>query len=195
MNRLKPWRAADHLARTAAATLDQHLRIAAGGRAVEGELGLRDPRLQALRDNPECAQEEYDNLLDTRSPGLNAVLGVRMDMFDGGSPDLNPNFVERYGFANTTGFSDIDPVFLPRIGFTYDLNEFTVDNWTNVCGPAGLCDALFRALPFIAPDDDVLVGLPDTVWFPADGFRSLPADVSSVAGADALAAAYAARTR
>jgi dTDP-glucose pyrophosphorylase len=45
--------------------------------------------------------------------------------------------------------------------------------------PAGLCDALFRALPFIAPDDGVLVGLPDTVWFPADGYRRLPDDAFS----------------
>ena len=41
--------------------------------------------------------------------------------------------------------------------------------------PAGLCDALFRALPFVSPADELLVGLPDTVWFPADGFRALPA--------------------
>jgi dTDP-glucose pyrophosphorylase len=40
--------------------------------------------------------------------------------------------------------------------------------------PAGLCDALFRALPWIAPDEDVLVGLPDTVWFPDDALASLP---------------------
>jgi dTDP-glucose pyrophosphorylase len=40
--------------------------------------------------------------------------------------------------------------------------------------PAGLCDAIFRALPMIAPADHVLVGLPDTVWFPADGFARLP---------------------
>lgn len=39
--------------------------------------------------------------------------------------------------------------------------------------PAGLCDALFRALPFVAPGDEVLVGLPDTIWFPEDGFRAL----------------------
>ncbi|MCR4300465.1 MAG: phosphoribosylformylglycinamidine synthase [Sulfuricaulis sp.] len=31
-------------------------------------------RLQALRDNPQCAQEEYDRLLDTADPGLSAVL-------------------------------------------------------------------------------------------------------------------------
>ncbi len=39
--------------------------------------------------------------------------------------------------------------------------------------PAGLNDALFRALPLIDPDEEVLVGLPDTIWFPADGFRAL----------------------
>jgi glucose-1-phosphate thymidylyltransferase len=40
--------------------------------------------------------------------------------------------------------------------------------------PNGLCDALFSALPFIAPDDHLYVGLPDTVWFPAEGFSFLP---------------------
>ena len=40
--------------------------------------------------------------------------------------------------------------------------------------PSGLCDALFTALPFVAPDDDVLIGLPDTVWFPVEGFEFLP---------------------
>jgi glucose-1-phosphate thymidylyltransferase len=40
--------------------------------------------------------------------------------------------------------------------------------------PAGLCDAIFAALPFLSADDDVLVGLPDTVWFPYDGFSLLP---------------------
>jgi glucose-1-phosphate thymidylyltransferase len=40
--------------------------------------------------------------------------------------------------------------------------------------PNGLCDALFSTLPFIAPEDHVYVGLPDTVWFPIDGFDFLP---------------------
>lgn len=40
--------------------------------------------------------------------------------------------------------------------------------------PAGLCDAIFRALPFIAADEEVLIGLPDTIWFPADGYARLP---------------------
>jgi glucose-1-phosphate thymidylyltransferase len=35
--------------------------------------------------------------------------------------------------------------------------------------PLGLCDALFRALPLVQPDDEIAVGLPDTVWFPEHG--------------------------
>ncbi len=45
--------------------------------------------------------------------------------------------------------------------------------------PNGLCDALFRALQIVREDEDVLIGLPDTVWFPADGFRRLPANALS----------------
>lgn len=39
--------------------------------------------------------------------------------------------------------------------------------------PAGLCDALFRVLPFVGDDEAVCVGLPDTIWFPAEGFSAL----------------------
>ena len=42
--------------------------------------------------------------------------------------------------------------------------------------PAGLCDAMFRAAPLIAGTEPVIVGLPDTVWFPADGLCALPDD-------------------
>jgi glucose-1-phosphate thymidylyltransferase len=42
--------------------------------------------------------------------------------------------------------------------------------------PSGLCDAIFRALPFIERDEAVLVGLPDTIWFPENGFAALPDD-------------------
>lgn len=40
--------------------------------------------------------------------------------------------------------------------------------------PGGLCDAIFRALPLIQPDEPVVVGLPDTVWFPEDALAALP---------------------
>lgn len=39
--------------------------------------------------------------------------------------------------------------------------------------PAGLCDAIFCALPLINQSDQVIVGLPDTIWFPVDSLLSL----------------------
>lgn len=42
--------------------------------------------------------------------------------------------------------------------------------------PAGLCDAMFRALPLIHRDERVLFGLPDTIWFPENGFCALSDD-------------------
>src|SRR4051812_30873693 len=40
----------------------------------------------------------------------------------------------------------------------------------------GLCDSIFRALPFVHDDEEVLIGLPDTVWFPIDGLDRLGDD-------------------
>ncbi len=37
--------------------------------------------------------------------------------------------------------------------------------------PQGLCDALFRAEPFARDKDKVLIGLPDTIWFPENAYR------------------------
>ena len=45
--------------------------------------------------------------------------------------------------------------------------------------PGGLCDAIFRALPLIHPDESVSIGLPDTVWSPEDGLAQLPDDCLS----------------
>lgn len=43
--------------------------------------------------------------------------------------------------------------------------------------PAGLCDAVFRALPLLGDEEEhVLVGLPDTIWFPEDGLAMLGSD-------------------
>ena len=69
---------------------------------------------------------------------LNAVIGVRMDMFDGGGPDRNQNFVDRYGFDNSTGFHDVPPVILPRIGLTYDMNDFSVFTRSKISGGVGI---------------------------------------------------------
>ena len=40
--------------------------------------------------------------------------------------------------------------------------------------PAGLCDALIQPVPLIAPDEEVCIGLPDTIWFPDDALLRLP---------------------
>jgi dTDP-glucose pyrophosphorylase len=40
--------------------------------------------------------------------------------------------------------------------------------------PQGLCDAVFRGLAFAERDEPVVVGLPDTVWFPAACLQQLP---------------------
>lgn len=74
---------------------------------------------------------------------------------------------DRLCFVISPGKSDILEYFGPSfsdvpIGYTIQAR------------PAGLCDALFSALPFVQPGEDVLVGLPDTVWFPDDGLRLLP---------------------
>lgn len=42
--------------------------------------------------------------------------------------------------------------------------------------PTGLCDAIFRALPMIGRDEPVVVGLPDTIWFPQKALCELPND-------------------
>src|SRR5690242_10250918 len=42
--------------------------------------------------------------------------------------------------------------------------------------PQGLCDALFRAEPFARHHDKVLIGLPDTIWFPENAFNATLAE-------------------
>jgi len=40
----------------------------------------------------------------------------------------------------------------------------------------GLCDAIFRDAPLVHESEDVIVGLPDTIWFPEDALARLPTD-------------------
>ncbi len=74
----------------------------------------------------------------------------------------------RICFVVSSGKADIMQYFGGRLGETAICYAVQQD-------PNGLCDALFTALPFIAPEDEVLIGLPDTIWFPLDGFQQLPA--------------------
>jgi glucose-1-phosphate thymidylyltransferase len=59
-----------------------------------------------------------------------------------------------------------------------------IEYWGGAVGPAqicyavqpeplGLCHAIFCAMPLIPPEEEVVVGLPDTVWFPEDGLCHL----------------------
>jgi dTDP-glucose pyrophosphorylase len=40
--------------------------------------------------------------------------------------------------------------------------------------PQGLCDAIFAGVPIIDKSEEVIIGLPDTVWFPSDALCQLP---------------------
>jgi glucose-1-phosphate thymidylyltransferase len=75
----------------------------------------------------------------------------------------------RICFVVSPGKSDIIEYFGGEIGTTTVC--YTVQRT-----PAGLCDAIFRALPFIDANEAVLIGLPDTIWFPEDGFCTLGDD-------------------
>jgi len=47
--------------------------------------------------------------------------------------------------------------------------------------PQGLCDALFRAEPFARHHERVLIGLPDTIWFPENAyFPALDLDQAAI---------------
>src|SRR5438045_4711228 len=75
--------------------------------------------------------------------------------------------VTRLCFVISPGKSDIVEYYADRIGparVCYAVQPH----------PAGLCDAMFRAAPFIEPEEHVVVGLPDTVWFPEDALLALP---------------------
>jgi glucose-1-phosphate thymidylyltransferase len=79
---------------------------------------------------------------------------------------------DRICFIISAGKSDIMEYFGARFGDA-DLVYVVQPE------PAGLCDAIFRAHPLIAAGETVAIGLPDTVWFPADGLASLPQDCLS----------------
>jgi dTDP-glucose pyrophosphorylase len=58
---------------------------------------------------------------------------------------------------------------IKNMHFSYTIQE----------SPSGLCDAVFRAVSLINADDHIIVGLPDTVWFPENGLCSLPDGILS----------------
>lgn len=77
--------------------------------------------------------------------------------------------VRKICFVISPGKSDIVQYFGGRVGQA-DI-AFVVQPLA-----AGLCDAIFRAIPLVGPDEPVAVGLPDTVWFPEAALLDLPTD-------------------
>ncbi|HKX90309.1 MAG TPA: TonB-dependent receptor, partial [Sphingopyxis sp.] len=69
---------------------------------------------------------------------LDITAGVRVDWYGGGSPTANPQFFRRYGFTNATGFNSLDPVILPRVGFTYDFENFVFVSRGQLRGGVGI---------------------------------------------------------
>src|SRR4051812_22096731 len=101
-------------------------------------------------------------------------VGSRVDDHGERPMAVSEHLVERFLLAGVTklcfvvspGKSDILEYYGGRVG---DASVcYAVQN-----EPTGLCDAIFRALPFIDDDEWALVGLPDTIWFPEDGFLAL----------------------
>lgn len=69
---------------------------------------------------------------------LKVVAGARLDWFNGDHPKFNPVFFDRYGIRNDTGFNAVNAVLLPRLGFTYNLPEFSVVRRSRVQGGVGI---------------------------------------------------------
>jgi glucose-1-phosphate thymidylyltransferase len=68
----------------------------------------------------------------------------------------------------------------------FDILEYFADSYGSarmayVVQPqaVGLCDAVFQASSVVSPDEPVIVGLPDTIWFPKDALSDLPSDILS----------------
>lgn len=69
---------------------------------------------------------------------LKITAGVRLDWYDGGAPAYNPVFQQRYGFGNNNGFSKLEPLVLPRVGFTYDFNNEGLFSRSQLVGGVGI---------------------------------------------------------
>jgi glucose-1-phosphate thymidylyltransferase len=120
----------------------------------------RGSRIQPLAFSKELLPVGSRVLNDTRRPcAVSEYLVERM--IRGGA--------DKICFVIASGKSDILEYFGARFGsaeLAYVVQQ----------EPAGLCDAIFRAHSLIAADECVIVGLPDTVWFPATALQSLPDD-------------------
>jgi glucose-1-phosphate thymidylyltransferase len=120
----------------------------------------RGSRIQPLAFSKELLPVGSRVLNDTRRPcAVSEYLLERM--IRGGA--------DKICFVISAGKSDI----LEYFGACFDSAELA---YVVQQEAAGLCDAVFRAHSLISPSESVIVGLPDTVWFPDDALQSLPDD-------------------
>jgi len=69
---------------------------------------------------------------------LNITAGLRVQFYSGDAPRANPNFLARYGFTNSNPFSKLDPVLLPRLSATYELDNAGFFSNSRVTGGVGV---------------------------------------------------------
>jgi len=79
------------------------------------------------------AQDEWEA---TDQLSINA--GIRVQLYDGDRPQANPNFLDRYGFTNATGFGQIDPVILPRFSANYSFDNEGFFSNSNILAGVGV---------------------------------------------------------
>jgi phosphoribosylformylglycinamidine synthase len=92
-------------------------------------------RMQALRDNPDCAREEYDNLLDERDPGLSLHVGYHPSRAPSVTGALRPRMailreqgvngqVEMAAAFDRAGFDCVDVHMTDLLGGRVALDSF-----------------------------------------------------------------------
>ncbi|WP_379552413.1 TonB-dependent receptor [Qipengyuania sp. DGS5-3] len=79
------------------------------------------------------AQDEWQA---TDQLSINA--GVRVQLYDGDAPRPNPLFQQRIGFSNAVSFDRTDPVILPRLSATYELDNEGFFSNTSLTGGVGI---------------------------------------------------------
>jgi outer membrane receptor for ferrienterochelin and colicin len=79
------------------------------------------------------AQDEWQA---TDQLAINA--GVRVQLYDGGAPTANPQFLNRYGFTNANSFGRLDALVLPRISATYEFDNDGFFSNSRITGGVGI---------------------------------------------------------
>lgn len=103
---------------------------------------------------------------------LSINAGIRVQLYDGGAPDPNPIFAQRFGFSNSSGgFSSIDPLLLPRLSATYNFDNDGFLSNSSITGGVG-----------------IFAGGDPVVWFSNafsnDGFTSGPGNTNLCAAGE-----------